>query len=59
MKKSYKERVFDDVVERGYTIVSSRDSFVHKKRNTLNELVMEGRLKIYYVSPSYDGYSLV
>lgn len=59
MRKSYKEKVFDSVVERGYTIISSKDSFVHKKRNTLNELVIEGKLKIYYVSPSYDGYSLV
>lgn len=59
MKRTYKENLLVSVIEKGYIFVSKRDSFVWKKRKTLNELVVEGRLKIYDVSPSYDGYKPV
>lgn len=59
MKRSYEERVFDEVSARGYIIISKIDPFMHKKRNTLNKFAVEGKLQIYYVSPSYDGYRII
>lgn len=59
MKKTYKENLLASVIEKGYIFISKKDSFVWKKRKILNELVIEGKLKIYDVSPSYDGYKPV
>ena len=58
MKKTLKERLLDELKQSGYIWVSARDAFVYKRRNALYELVKEGKVVYYSVSPSYIGFKL-
>lgn len=53
-----KEKLLGQIKQDGYIWISIKDAFVYKRRNALYEMVAEGELECYSVSPSYIGFKL-
>lgn len=50
------KKYLEQIAISGYISVSTIDSMLWRKRQTLDEMTSKGLLVKYRVSPSYDGY---
>lgn len=52
------KKYLNQIQASGYISVSKIDSLYWRRRQILNDMVGRGILRMYSISPSYDGYAL-